>query len=114
VPLVTPEVHRKVWGRELWIANSDLYCAKRLVIDAGWQCSLHYHKIKDEIFTVTKGAVTISLGGERLHLRVGDSVHVRPWVKHRFAAEVDSELFEVSTRHSDEDVYRIEPSGRMQ
>lgn len=111
--IITPEVHRKAWGRELWITNSPLYCAKRLIIKAGWQCSLHYHKIKDETFTAIRGRVLIEVGAERVQLDIGDSVRIRPGAAHRFAALVDSELFEVSTMHLEADVYRLEPSRRM-
>lgn len=114
MPLINPEIHRKLWGRELWIANSRLYCAKRLIINAGWQCSLHYHEIKDEIFTLVRGDVIIELGDQTIRLGVGDSVHVKPFVRHRFTSPyADSELFEVSTQHSDADVQRLEPSRRV-
>jgi quercetin dioxygenase-like cupin family protein len=86
---------------------------KRLIIKAGWQCSLHYHKIKDETFTAINGRVLIEIDGERRQLVAGDSIHIRPGAVHRFSAQVDSELFEVSTLHSEADVYRLEPSRRM-
>jgi hypothetical protein len=38
----------KGWGREIWIANGDLYCGKILEINKGKKCSLHFHKIKTE------------------------------------------------------------------
>jgi len=108
------EVHSKVWGEEHWIANSDLYCGKKLLLKKGYQCSLHHHKVKDETFYVQSGLVRLELGGEVLELKPGDSVHVAPGVLHRFRGLEDSEIFEFSTHHEEEDSYRAEPSCRVE
>ena len=44
------EIHKKGWGYENWLVNTELYCGKILHFNHGKQCSLHYHKIKDETF----------------------------------------------------------------
>src|ERR1700678_1697209 len=49
----------KGWGREVWIANGDLYCGKILEIRKGKKCSLHYHKIKTESFYLRSGRLLI-------------------------------------------------------
>jgi mannose-6-phosphate isomerase-like protein (cupin superfamily) len=102
----------KDWGRELWIANTDLYCGKVLIINEGWQCSLHYHKLKDETFYVSQGNVLVELEGREYWLNSGDSVHIPRLAKHRFfgIGSYHNAIFEISTFHSDEDVYRLEPS----
>ena len=46
----------KGWGREVWIANGDLYCGKILEINKGKRLSLHYHKIKSRILLSARGA----------------------------------------------------------
>ena len=33
----------KVWGEEHWIVNRD-YCGKKMVLNKGFRCSLHFHK----------------------------------------------------------------------
>ena len=45
----------KGWGYELWIANSPLYCGKKLVFSPNTRCSLHYHEKKDETFYIESG-----------------------------------------------------------
>src|SRR4051812_37450647 len=47
---ITQRSSDKIWGREIWITNTALYCGKHLLLNKGYQCSLHYHKIKDETF----------------------------------------------------------------
>ena len=49
----------KGWGGEEILVNNDLYCAKNLYVMKGLQCSLHYHKIKDETFFVQKGKIKL-------------------------------------------------------
>jgi quercetin dioxygenase-like cupin family protein len=99
----------KAWGSETLIANG-LYCGKIMHLNQGWQCSLHHHKIKDETFYVLSGRIMFEHGDRKFELEAGDTVHVAPNVKHRFGGIVDSVMVEVSTPHSDEDVYRDEES----
>ena len=103
---------KKDWGEEQWISNTELYCGKVLIIHQGWQCSLHYHKLKDETFYVSSGNILLELEGIEYLLSSGDSVHIPPYAKHRFfgIGGFHNAIFEISTFHSDEDVYRLEPS----
>ena len=50
----------KGWGREVWIANNDLYCGKILEIRRGKRCSLHFHKLKTESFYLRVGRLRSS------------------------------------------------------
>ena len=74
----------------------------------GWQCSLHYHAIKDETFLVLSGKVRFELGDEVFVLLPGDTVHVPIGVKHRFGGMEESVIMEFSTHHADADTYREE------
>lgn len=107
----------KVWGREIWLCNTPLYCSKLLVIEPGFQCSLHYHPIKNEDFFMIDGTyVQVDLGGLRV-LMPGDSVHIPAQQPHRFGVpegQSRAVLLEVSTRHEDSDVVRLEESGPIQ
>lgn len=103
----------KVWGSEQWIENNDRYCCKLLNLKKGFQCSLHYHKVKDEMFLVRSGRVRLELGGETLELREGNFVRVPPETKHRFTGLEDSVIIEISTHHDEADSYRIEPSRQV-
>jgi D-lyxose ketol-isomerase len=47
-------VVKKVWGHERWLVNEE-YCGKELHINAGHNCSFHYHRKKSETFLVAKG-----------------------------------------------------------
>ncbi len=103
----------KLWGYEQWIQNNDKYCCKILGLNKGYQCSLHYHKNKDETFLVTSGHVRLELGDQVIHLRQGSFARVLPNTPHRFAGMEDSVIMEISTHHEDSDSYRIEESRKM-
>ena len=105
----------KGWGYEKWIVNCEKYCGKILFLAKGKKCSWHYHRKKDEVFYVQSGAIKIYYGWDDniemasvAVLERGDKFHVTIRLKHRMVALEDTELFEFSTEHFDEDSYRIE------
>jgi len=104
----------KGWGRELWIANGDLYCGKLLEIRKGKKCSLHYHKLKTESFFLRSGRIKMRIKEspesetiEEFELKAGDCMDIPPGLVHQMEALEDAELFEFSTQHFDEDSHRI-------
>ena len=104
----------KGWGFEKWIHNSDLYCGKLLYFVKGRKCSWHYHKLKDEVFYVQSGKILVRYSEEdsleeatEVVLNAGDNFHVVVGLRHQMEAVEDTELFEFSTQHFDEDSYRI-------
>ena len=105
----------KGWGFEKWIVNNEEYCGKLLYFVKGRKCSWHYHKLKDEVFYVHSGKLLVKFSeGDSLEsadeviLLPGDNFHVHRGLRHRMIAIEDTEMFEFSTQHLDEDSYRIE------
>jgi quercetin dioxygenase-like cupin family protein len=109
-----PEVHKKVWGQEEWLANSPLYCGKILYVDFGACCSIHYHEKKTETFTMLGGEVLLTLGGVPMHLRKGDIVDILPGISHCFQCLTTegAMILEVSTEHFEDDSVRLTRSIR--
>mgnify|MGYP003112317298 FL=1 len=109
-----PEYHKKGWGYELWLHNDEKYCGKLLYFDKGRGCSYHYHKIKSETFYLQSGLILLNYGyadtledTAEILLTPGDTFEIMPLLRHRMFALKDSELFEFSTQHFEEDSYRI-------
>lgn len=100
----------KVWGSERVIVNNALYCGKIMQLKQGWQCSLHHHRIKDETFYILSGTVWFEHDDRSFKMLAQDTVHVPPYVRHRFGGITDATMIEFSTPHCDEDVYRDEES----
>lgn len=109
-----PERHIKGWGYEDWICNTEKYCGKLLFFNKKKKCSWHYHKIKDEVFYLQSGKLIIRFGEtdelrdcSTIILNPGERFHVPIGLRHQMEAIEDSELFEFSTEHFEEDSYRI-------
>ena len=104
----------KGWGFEKWIVNNEEYCGKLLFLVKGKKCSWHFHKLKDEVFYVQSGKILVKYSDDddidlakEVILGPGDNFHVYRGLKHRMIALEDSEVFEFSTQHFDEDSHRI-------
>ena len=105
----------KGWGYEKWIVNKEEYCGKLLFFEKGKRCSWHFHKIKDEVFYLQSGSLMVCYSEDddlskanKILLKPGENFYVYPGLRHQMHALEDSELFEFSTQHFDEDSYRIE------
>ena len=103
---------KKEWGKEIWIVNRD-YCGKKLILNKGFRCSMHYHKNKDETFYILNGKVLLEIGMQKNIMLPGDSILIKPGQKHRFTGLEYSEIMEFSTHHEDSDSYREELSGKV-
>jgi rfaE bifunctional protein kinase chain/domain len=104
------EKHEKKWGYEEWIVNLDGagYCGKKLVLNKGYQCSIHHHKEKDEVFYINKGFVLMIIDGKEHFMKPESRVRIEPGTKHRFIGLTNSEIIEISSFHQEEDSYREE------
>jgi len=103
---------KKEWGKEIWIVNRD-YCGKKLILNKGFRCSIHYHKNKDETFYILTGKVLMEMDNKNQIMLPGHSILISPNTKHRFTGLEDSEIIEFSTHHDDSDSYRDELSGKV-
>ena len=103
---------KKVWGKEIWIENRD-YCGKRLIVNKGFRCSMHFHKNKHETFYLISGRILMEMGDKKYIMRPGHSIFIKPNTKHRFTGLEDSEIMEFSTHHEDSDSYRDNVSGKI-
>jgi mannose-6-phosphate isomerase-like protein (cupin superfamily) len=110
----------KGWGEERWLHNDELYCGKILVLRGGKHCSLHYHQLKTETFYVATGRLRMELTDlasarldppvirEVFEMGPGDTLLLKPGMVHRFTGLAEeTQIFEFSTQHFDEDSYRV-------
>ena len=104
----------KGWGYELWIANKEEYCGKLLYVNKDKKCSYHYHNVKDETFFLHSGMIKLLVGAtddirmaETIFLNPGDSYYLPPGTRHQFIALKESNIYEFSTQHFDEDSIRV-------
>lgn len=113
-PLIQSIIHHKGWGHEEWIVNNDLYCGKILHFQKGKRCSFHFHKIKTETFYLQAGRLKVLFSYkddinsvDEIVLSPGQIFHVPIGLRHQMIAIEDSDLYEFSTQHFEDDSYRI-------
>ena len=107
------EIVKKGWGKEVIFVNNDEYCGKLLCFEKDKKFSMHYHIKKKETWYVSKGRfiliwVETDTGTTHTeYLEVGDVITNERGEPHQLIALEDSEVFEVSTKHYDEDSFRM-------
>lgn len=111
---MTPEKYLKGWGFELWIVNKPEYCGKLLRFEKGKKCSFHFHKQKDETFFCGRGKIKVLHGYDEdiekaaeTILSEGESFYVPAGLIHQMIAIEETDLYEFSTQHFEEDSYRV-------
>ena len=102
----------KPWGFELIWAETTAYVGKTLHIERGHQLSYQYHRVKDETIYVLAGVLELEVAEptgplRRWRLRVGESFHIPPGLRHRMTAIETCDVLEASTPQLD-DVVRLE------
>jgi mannose-6-phosphate isomerase-like protein (cupin superfamily) len=107
-------IEPKGWGREVWIANNPQYCGKILEITKRKRCSFYFHKLKTESFYLRCGHLRIRVKESvdagticEFELCEGECMDIQPGLVHQMEALEDSELYEFSTQHFENDSYRI-------
>jgi mannose-1-phosphate guanylyltransferase/mannose-6-phosphate isomerase len=78
--------HRKVhrpWGSYTILENSTFYKIKRVTVKPGKKLSLQLHHHRSEHWVVVSGTAEVTLDGETVLLRQGESTFVRTGMRHR-------------------------------
>jgi mannose-6-phosphate isomerase-like protein (cupin superfamily) len=109
-----PKIVLKKWGSEVWIHNDEQYCGKILNFNEGATFSMHYHVLKNETWYVTKGKFLFigidpkTADKYEFELKIGDILEIERGYPHQLHAIIESQIFEISTQHFDDDSYRVE------
>ena len=108
------KIVHKGWGYEKWICNTEEYCGKLLHFIKGKKCSWHYQVLKDETFYLQEGKLRVKYSDDddlenakEIILGRGDKFHVYRGLRHQMFAMEDTDMFEFSTQHFEEDSHRV-------
>jgi oxalate decarboxylase/phosphoglucose isomerase-like protein (cupin superfamily) len=107
----------KVWGSELWIVNTPLYCGKMLIVACGHHTSMHFHGEKHETMFCVEGQFRIDFldsNGDVVSriLNQSESIVIPPLLPHSiYGIATFNAMFEFSTQHFDHDSYRVGKPG---
>ncbi|MEM5011279.1 sugar phosphate nucleotidyltransferase [Niallia taxi] len=109
-----PMFEERIWGwsRTLDYSkydNGEEMVTKRINIHEGKNSTYHYHKFRNEVWTIVKGEGELILDNTITRVKAGDVVHLPAGKKHGVHAVTELEFIEVQTGTgiSEEDVYRI-------
>ena len=103
----------KPWGHEEIFALVDgKFCGKAIHVNDGHSLSLQYHEEKEETISVQSGKLLVDIGlheddMEQFELLAGESIHLKPFTRHRVTAVGDTVMLEASTTQL-MDVVRLE------
>jgi len=81
------------------------YCKKLLVVLPGQNHPIHFHRMKEETFTVLYGTLNVICDGKSYNVKQGESMVVERNVKHSFSSDVGCVFEEVSTTHYTDDSF---------
>lgn len=107
----------KVWGSELWIINTPLYCGKLLEVLKGHHTSMHFHAEKHETMFCHEGEFLIEFidsNGDKVDrvLLKGESIVIPPLLPHSIHGVGEFNILaEFSTQHFDHDSIRVGKPG---
>ncbi len=111
-----PTYTSKGWGNEQLITNGE-YCGKILNFNSKSLLSSHFHKLKDEHFSVLSGRFIIrgidpdTAEKYEFEIKENDIIHIPPCYIHQLEciSENGGKILEFSTHHEDSDSYRVSP-----
>ncbi|MEL3970784.1 sugar phosphate nucleotidyltransferase [Rossellomorea oryzaecorticis] len=109
-----PMYEERIWGwsRVLDYVKFDEgseMVTKRICIHSGKNSSYHYHKLRDEVWTIINGEGELALDNHITRVKAGDTIHLPAEKRHGIKAITDLEFIEVQTglSISDEDFTRL-------
>ena len=111
-----PKSHDRVWGVEMFIAETEDYLGKVLYMRAGTAGGLQLHRTKDETFHLFSGRALVQSDdgtGELISafMEAGESYRVPPGAPHKVTALTDCVFFECSLPVYDDRVRLEETYG---
>jgi len=100
------------WGKYEVLYDWTDCKVKKITVNPGQRLSYQYHEKRAEVWTVTKGMLTIILEDDKLFRGAGQSIRIPLGYKHRAWNETDEpvEFIEVQTGtyFGEDDITRIE------
>lgn len=128
-----PVTEDKVWGKVQHIFASPHAGVSCLIVKAGYQCSIHYHEKRGNLFTVLEGEIVVEtfectpripfdlanvVRFKRIKLTPGRSYSVDPLIWHRFKVIQSGRVVEVYWNAlgdvDQKDIVRFDQGGPIQ
>lgn len=109
-----PMYEERIWGWSRTLDytkydNDEEMVTKRICIHEGKNSTYHYHKLRDEVWTIVKGEGELVLDESIRRIKAGDVIHLPAGKKHGVRGITELEFIEVQTGSgiSEEDFHRL-------
>ena len=105
-------IEKRPWGHYKVLLDSKNCKVKEIVVKKGQRLSYQYHVHRAEVWTVTKGNLTIVLDGEKVFRKYGESIKIPRGAQHRAWNETNKEVrfieVQTGTSFEEDDIIRLE------
>jgi len=104
----------KSWGLIKEYTLNQVCTVKIILISAGHTTSLHYHRLRDDMWIILDSGLEVQVGDKRFHPREGDEFVIKAGVEHRIVAgETPGRVLEIDFGYTTEDdVQYMEPGHK--
>jgi quercetin dioxygenase-like cupin family protein len=76
----------KSWGLIKEYTLNQVCTVKVIVISAGHSTSLHYHRLRDDMWIILDGGLEVQVGDKTYHPREGDEFVIKAGTEHKIVA----------------------------
>ncbi|HEY5532279.1 MAG TPA: cupin domain-containing protein [Candidatus Anoxymicrobiaceae bacterium] len=106
----------KSWGFIREYTVNQVCTVKVMLIAAGQSTSLHYHRLRDDMWIILDNGLEVQVGNEKFFPREGDEFVIKAEVEHKITAgDKPVRVLEIDFGYSTEDdVSYLEPSAGVE
>jgi mannose-6-phosphate isomerase-like protein (cupin superfamily) len=87
----------KPWGHEEVLHDGSDLIVLRMLLKKGEESSLHMHRRRNEYFVVLGGKGRLITGGKEIQIKPGETISIKKKQKHRWTADENLEMVEITT-----------------
>lgn len=106
------EIGERPWGKYFVLADEPHYKLKRIEVNPGHRLSYQFHHHRQEYWNIVEGEAVVTLDGEEITVKYGESIHIPLGAKHRIENRSDELLafveVQTGTYFGEDDIVRLQ------
>ena len=110
--MISIESEERPWGRFYVLHDEPNYKLKRIEVDPGGRLSYQYHHKRSEAWTIVEGLASITLDGEKIDMKAGQTIIIPKGAKHRIENKKKKKVVfievQTGTYFGEDDIVRIQ------
>ena len=109
--MISIESEQRPWGQFFVLHDESSYKLKRIEVDPRGRLSYQYHLKRSESWTIVEGIGTITLDGQVMDYKAGETILIPQGVKHRIENKGTQKVIfievQTGTYFGEDDIVRI-------